>query len=742
VSRTTPPRPRKRIALLLVAAIAALAASARAEKKKLSIEDLTAEPPVAGRAATGLTWLPDGKSFSYVIRKGEGTEAAGELWLENAATGQKRLVLSSSGGSGTDSPEPAAAAGKETPLPRRLSFDRGSWSPDGQTLLVPAEGDLWLYRLSSRELERLTSAAGDEEHPSFSPDGKHVAFVRANDLYVIDVARRAEKRLTRDGSETVFNGKLDWVYEEELAGRDGRAYHWSPDGTRIAYLRLDDANVGKYPISDFLRVPAAVEWQLYPKAGTPNPVPSLQVVSVDGAPLAAQAISGDGYIVPGFSWTTDSRSVAYRTLNRDQNRQELRLCTPGEAASRVLLTEDDPYWINALDPPRFLADGRFLWKSERTGFAHLYVGTVAGGPLRAITSGEWMVDRVIGVAPRSGTVYFTASQEDVRRRPIYRAGLDGRGFTKLTAERGTYTAELSPDGRHLLATRSSVAEPPTVSLRDADGRPVRVVSQPQNRLGEFELATTEEVELPADDGMRLEGRLVKPADFDPSRKYPVIVYVYGGPHSQVVRDSWGATSLFDHYLASRGFLVWSVDNRGSWGRGHAWEAAIFRSTGKRELADQLAGVRYLKSLPYVDPERIGIWGWSYGGYMTLFALTNAPEVWKCGVAGAPVTHWKFYDTIYTERYMRTPQENPEGYEESAPLSRAKELRAPLLLLHGTNDDNVHMQNTVAFIDPLIKAGKRYELQLLPRQKHGIRGAAATNFRNATIARFLEENLEP
>jgi dipeptidyl-peptidase-4 len=234
--------------------------------------------------------------------------------------------------------------------------------------------------------------------------------------------------------------------------------------------------------------------------------------------------------------------------------------------------------------------------------------------------------------------------------------------------------------------------------------------------------------------------LTKPSDFDPAKKYPVIVSVYGGPHAQVVRDNWGATSLLDHFLAQKGYLVWSLDNRGSWGRGHAWETPIFKSTGKRELSDQLSGVRYLKSLPYVDGTRIGIWGWSYGGYMTLFAMTNAPDVWKCGVAGAPVTHWKFYDTIYTERYMRTPQENAAGYEESAPLTKAKDLAAPLLLIHGTMDDNVHLQNTIAFVDALTKAGKPYELQVQPGQKHGFRGAKALDFRNRAIVKFFEENL--
>jgi dipeptidyl-peptidase-4 len=337
-------------------------------------------------------------------------------------------------------------------------------------------------------------------------------------------------------------------------------------------------------------------------------------------------------------------------------------------------------------------------------------------------------------------VYFTATEENVRRRPIYRVGLDGGGFSKLPGPAGTHAPLLSPDGRHLLDTFSAVSQPPVVSVLDSSGRAVRALESPRLRLEDYELAGTENVAVRADDGVELQGRLVKPADFDPAKKYPVIVFVYGGPHSQTVRDSWGATSLFDHLLASRGYLVWSVDNRGTSWRGHAWESAVFRELGRRELSDQLAGVRHLKTLPFVDPARIGIWGWSYGGYMTLFAMTNAPGVWKCGVAGAPVSDWKFYDTIYTERYMRTPAENPDGYERSAPLSKAKDLAAPLLLIHGGADDNVHLQNTIAFVDALTAAGKPYELQIQPRQKHGFRGAESVNSRNRAILRFFEENL--
>jgi dipeptidyl-peptidase 4 len=714
-----------------------------AEKKKLSIEDTAAEPPLAGRPASGVTWLAGGSKFSYVVRKGSGDTEVSELWVEETASGKKRMVVASAALAMPDEPESEKGPPQEekkTAKGRTASLEGYAWSPDGRRVLVTGGDDLWLYDTGAGRLERITHGPQKEELPSFSPDGHRVAFVRGNDLYAVELDSRRETRLTRDGSELVSNGKLDWVYEEELADRDARGYEWSPDGRSIAYVRLDDAPIAPTPLVDYLALPAKVEWQRYPKAGGRNPLASFHVVDLEGKERIAPRAEDDSYVVPGFSWTPDSAAVCYRTLNRAQNRQEVRLLTLGSGSGRTLFIEEDPYWINVVDPPRFLRDGRYLWKSERSGFAHLFVGRTSGGLPKPITSGEWIVDKVAGVDEARGIVYFTATEENVRRRQIYQVSLDGSGFSRLTSSRGQHSPELSPDGRFLLDTFSTVTQPPVLSLMDPAGREIRAVDRPESRLEEYELATTEEANVRADDGARLEARLVKPANFDPSRKYPVVVFVYGGPHSQVVRDAWGATTLLDHLLASRGFLVWSLDNRGASGRGHAWEAPLFRDMGRRELADQLAGVRYLKTLPYVDGARIGIWGWSYGGYMTLFALTNAPDVWKCGVAGAPVTHWKFYDTIYTERYMRTPAENPDGYERSAPLTKAGEIRAPLLLIHGASDDNVHLQNTLAFVDALARARKPYDLQIQPREKHGFRGADSLTFRNQAIVRFFEEHL--
>jgi dipeptidyl-peptidase-4 len=743
-----------RIAFLVVLAVVSSGSLAFAQGRRLDVADLTADPPLSGPIATDLAWRPRSSDFSYVVQKRSDEEGAGlaELWIDSAAgaASGRRVLLSTAALAVPDGPSGT----------KHLSLEKYKWSPDGQSLLLTGAQEIWLYRLPSGPLERLTKGPEDEEVASFSPDGSRVAFVRSHDLWILDLATKAETRLTSDGSEAIRNGLLDWVYEEELASRSALAYHWSPDGRSIAYLRLDDSAVPRAPIVDFLKVPAAVAEQRYPTPADPNPTASVRIVSAQGATagkeLARYDAERDSYVVPGFAWTADSKSIGFRTLTRAQNHLDLRLLDAG-GASRVLLYEDDSAWINVLDPPRFLPDGRFLWRSERTGFAHLYVGSLAspGAELKTVTLGDWMVDHVGGVDEKKGLVYFSSTQGGARRRGIRRARLDGKpldgkGGAALVSTAGTHQPELSPDGRFLLDTWSSWATPPAISLysvEDARGagssggaRKLRDAYVPESRLVELAAPTLEEVEVTADDGAKLYARLIKPARFDANRKYPVVVYVYGGPHGQVVRDEWSAGNLFDRLLADRGFLVWSLDNRGSWGRGHAWVSALNREMGKRELTDQLAGVRYLKTLPYVVGSRIGIWGGSYGGYLTLYALVNSPETWKCGVAAAPVTDWKLYDSIYTERYMKTPAENPKGYEASAPLAKAARLRAPLLLVHGTADDNVHLQNTIAFVDALVKAGRPYELQLTPGQKHGFRGKAALDGRYRAILSFFEKNL--
>jgi dipeptidyl-peptidase-4 len=505
---------------------------------------------------------------------------------------------------------------------------------------------------------------------------------------------------------------------------------------------------------DFLPVRNEVTTQRYPTAGAPNASVRVGVVALsgDGTPGPERLLSldpEDGYVLPDLAWAPDSRTLAYQYLNREQNELQLRFLPVPEAPAaplgspRTVLTERAPTWVDALGPPHFLKDGRrFLWLSQRDGFAHIYL-CEAEGPCRALTAGPWVVDKLLGMDERAGLVYFTAAEKDPRERHLYRVGLNGTGRARLSREDGTHKVLLSPGARFYADTWSDVATPPRIWVASPDGG--RRLSVEENRtpeIAQYELGSVEWVEVKAPGGTLLHARLLRPAHFDPKHRYPVLVHVYGGPHVQTVLNAWGSVSPLDHLLASRGFLVWSLDNRGSAGRGQAFADPLFHGMGRVELEDQLAGVEHLKSLPYVDPARLGIWGWSYGGYMTLYALTHAPTVFRAGVAGAPVTDWKFYDTIYTERYMGTPSSNPRGYESSSPLLRAADLKADLLLIHGTADDNVHLANTISFIDALTRAGRPYRLLLYPRQMHGFRARESRVASDTDILRHFESCLKP
>jgi dipeptidyl-peptidase-4 len=636
----------------------------------------------------------------------------------------------------------------------KLDLSSYQWSPRGNEILLSGENDEWLLNPRAGELRRLTHDGIAKEAATFSPSGDRVAFVKQHDLYAVEVGSGAERRLTQDGSDTIYNGLLDWVYGEELADRaTSRAYEWSPDGKRIAYLRLDDGPVPDYPITDYRPTHVRLIHERFPQAGDPNPLPSLHVVAVEASGAASRAITLDPrqveYFGPSFTWTPDGAAVCFLSLNRDQTEEKLHRWSPADGADRVLLAEHDRFWINSLEPPRFIHAGRdFLWTSERDGWQHVYLYTAEGALVRQITRGPWMIDRpefedapLFELDPAEEWMYFASTNPDPRERQVYRIHLDGSGTQRLTTESGSHTLNLSPDGRQLMDLFSTPDTPPVARLLNASGALVSIIDAPANHLADYALGKLEFVTVKSSGGEPLDAELLKPPDFDPARKYPVIVDIYGGPRVQMVQKGWDYRRLYAQLLAQKGFLVWQLDNHGSWGRGHQFESAIFENMGKNELEDQLRGVDYLKSLPYVDASRIGLRGWSYGGYMTLYALTHAPGVFTCGAAGAPVTDWKVYDSIYTERYMRTPAENPDGYESSSPLEAAANLRGKVLILHGTSDDNVHLQNTIDFIDALIRSGKSYEFHLQPGQKHGFDEETAVRARDRAILEFFEANLE-
>jgi dipeptidyl-peptidase-4 len=678
-----------------------------AGKKPVTLEDLSSEsaPPMGGSPV----WAPDGKRFIDT--------AQGKLWLYDVPS-RKKTELVPTGAF-------RAAATKEPPAERfdfenrRVNRRLAQWSPSGRELLITA-GDLFLFRIGVRGWTQLTATPEPERDAKLSPDGKLVSFRRGHDLYVLDAATLKETRLTADGSDTILNGEPDWVYPEEL--ELGTAHWWSPDSKSIAYLQFDVSREPLYPQVELARPRAVLEPQRYPRAGDPNADVRLGVVPAAGGPTRWMDLGESrDELRARFYWLPDSQGIMVERLNRIQTELDVVIADAKTGKSRVILRESDKDWVNIQGDPVFLKGGReFLWESERDGFNHIYRYSIEGKLLGRLTQGDWEVSSVAGVDEAGGQVYFVSSEAGPLERQFYRVGLSGGARTRLSKGAGTHTISMSPGCEYYLDSYSNLSTPARRTLHTKDGAEWAVYSEPDRRqLEEYDILPSEIIEVKAADGTVLYARMIKPASFDPAKKYPVIVNVYGGPHAQSVRNSWPGGVTLDQVFAHRGYIVWELDNRGTSGRGHKFEVAVSRNLGGKEVDDQKDGVRHLLSLGFADPKRVGIRGWSYGGYMTLRSLLLAPEVFACGVAGAPVADWRNYDSIYTERYMGLPSENVEGYNRSSNVLEAGKLKGKLLIAHNFEDDNVLFQNTMQMVEALQRAGKQFELMVYTNKSHGL-----------------------
>ncbi|MEW5764104.1 MAG: DPP IV N-terminal domain-containing protein [Acidobacteriota bacterium] len=717
-----------RRAALAVLTLVLWARGPLADFRDLSVEEAVTPDRFAAQVPREAAWSPKGDRLYFLEPDPSGAE--GDLVGLDPTTLSRRKVLSQEAF--------LAATGSDKKL---MSFDL---SPSGAHALVEAKG-WWVLNLATGTLRRLLPEAEEAENPEWSPDGSLVAYANRRGLWVVDLAGGPPRNLAPSPSEKVLVGRGDWLYGEELDFESGIL--WSPDGRRIAYWVFDEAEVPTFPMVDARSIHPQVEPQFYPRPGDANPRVRLRVAEVASgvSTEVAGADSGDGYL-PRAAWSPDGSALTFVLLDRRQKRLRLLLSDLSGASPRTVLEETSASWINFIGPPRFLSDGkRFLWMSERDGFAHLYLGRLDGGDLVQITRGNWVVDDLLAVDEARGHLYFSGNREDPTGRQVYRTDLSGSPPLLLTDGKGWHEAEVSPDGAWFLDLHSRRGVPPRADLVPTRGGSATVLYEnAEPALAEFGFVTPEPILLKALDGTTLHGRLSRPRDFDPAKRYPAIVDVYGGPHAQMVQDRWVARwEAIGHLFAQRGFVVFSLDNRGSWRRGAAFEAAVAGSLGRIELEDQLAGVAYLRSLPFVDPERIGIWGWSYGGFMTLYALTHAPSgTFRAGVAVAPVSDWAAYDSCYTERYLGLPAENPEGYRESSPVYAAAALSGRLLMMHGLSDDNVHFQNSVRMAEALLKEGRPFETAYYPGQNHGIRERTHRRDLFERMLAFFEEALAP
>ena len=598
-------------------------------------------------------------------------------------------------------------------------------SADRKAAVVTYANDLFYYRLGDESALRLTTGPEAEDVAEFSPDGRFVSFLRGNDLYVVEVATGRERAVTTGGGPQLLNGRLDWVYQEEIYGRgDYKAYWWSPDSRRIAFLHLDEAGVPVATVVDHVPVHQELEATPYPQPGDPNPKVAVGVVPIVGGEAAWVDLGRyqpSDPLVVGIGWTPDSARLVVQVQDREQTWLDFDLADPDGGAVETLFRDRSAAFIESGEQPTYLADGSFLWPTMRSGWKHLYHYAADGRLLAEVTPGDWEIDNLLAVDEARGVVYVSSNRDRGPDRQIYRVGLDGAGLTRISQRPGTHKALFSPDRALYLDTWDDVSTPPQVRLHSADGAEVRVVDE--NRvaaLDEYRFGAVDFFQVPARDGFAMEAMSVKPADFDPAKRYPVLIYQYGGPHAPAVRNRWDPFGLpWHHLLAGLGYVTVVCDNRSASGKGWLGTFAAYRQLGVVELRDTEDCVSWLKAQSWVDPDRIGIWGWSYGGFQTAYDLTHSTS-FKVGIAGAPVTDWRLYDTLYTERYMGRPENNPEGYEKTSVLGAAANLHGKLLLLHGTIDDNVHLQNTVKFIYELAKAGKSYQLALYPKSRHGHR----------------------
>jgi dipeptidyl-peptidase-4 len=633
-----------------------------------------------------------------------------------------------------------AAAAKTAARQSTLSFDA-----KGDRALIRAGGDLVLFTPASGAVRRLTRTPVDEKVPSFSPDGASVAFVRDNDLWVLELASGDERRLTDDGSDVILNGILDWVYQEEIYGRgDFKGYWWSPDSGAIAALRLDESPVPFFTVVDHIPYHLELETYRYPKAGDPNPLPQLRIVSTDGG-SGVQADLGawtpTDLLIAGVSWKPDSSAVAVQLQNRTQTWLDLAIVERGSGKATRLLRETTPAWVDNLGAPEWLGDGGFLWLSERSGWTHIYRYPASGENPTALTEGSWDVESLHGVDEKEGFVYFSSAERNRIGADVYRARLDGSGRELLTRREGTNTARFSPSSRYFIHNGSDAVTPTEVRVRAADGSELRQLPVPRlEALERYILPAPEFLRVKARDGFELDAMLIKPPDFAPSKKYPVLQQLYAGPEAPLVRNAWrGATTLFYQLAASKGYIVWICDNRTASSHGAASAWPLRGRLGALELRDLEDGLAWLKAQPWVDGERIAANGWSYGGFMVSYALTHSDQ-FAAGIAGGSVTDWRDYDSIYTERFLGLPQDNPDGYRESSPRFAAANLKGKLLLIHGTMDENVHMQNTLQFARELQLADKPFELMLYPKTRHGVREAALRRHMNRLIFDFLDRTI--
>ena len=689
--------------------------------RRLTVERLYSDPRLPGASPRNVVFSPDGKKV-YFLWNDKGIREY-DLWYYDIASGQKERLLSAMD---ISCPRrkyaPVEAELRERMRLTGFGITSFSLSPDGRLILIPYQGDVYLFEIENRKLKRLFQTKAWEVNPKFSPDGRYVSFIRNNDIWAIDLRTGKEIQLTTTGSDTILNGIGDFIALEEL-GRYS-SYFWSPDSKKIAYVSADISPVPVLLIPNYLTPDVTVIHQRRPKAGSPNAIERVGVIWLDsGRTVWADLGSDTDYYIVKLAWSPDGRCLAFTKEPRDLKSLDLILFFPEKGEIKKIYQDKDPCWVNIQNQYiHWLSDREILLTSERSGYNHLYALDIGRGSLKELTSGNWEVTGITRID--DSYIYFTSTEVSPAERHLFRIPVKGGKMERLTFKSGWHTAVISPDATKIADLFSDITTPTELYLAPLGSKRLvrRITYSPAPDFKDYRIRAPEFIHYRS----RLDGALVPAMLFRPERikkgkKYPAIIRVHGGGYSQAVKNAFSSTNLFHLLLAERGFVILDVDYRGSSGYGRKWRTDVYLNLGGPDLEDVISGVIYLKGLPYVDKKNIGIWGWSYGGFMTNMAMLKAAGWFKAGVAVAPVNNWRNYDTQYTEERLGLPEDHPEAYRDSSPITYAKNLKGHLLMIHGMADDNVHFEDTVKLIDALLSAGKvDFDVMIYPRGKHGIR----------------------
>jgi dipeptidyl-peptidase 4 len=702
-------------------------------QKQITVEDFTTKSTFATKSVTGINWMKEGKFYSSLDNN--------KIIKSNITTGQvvETIVDGGALSSGIVIQDYSFSADEKKILllTDRVSLYRRSFT-----------GEYFIYDIATKTVKKL-SANGKQSYAAFSPDATKIAFVRSNNLFYVNLTDLSEVQVTNDGKfNSIINGTTDWVYEEEFSFVDG--FYWSPDGKKLAYYRFDETAVKEYNMQVWGKKSYPTDYRFkYPKAGEVNSEIEIWMYDIVTKQKVKASIGDEKDIyLPRVKWTNDSNTLSVRKLNRLQNQLDVLHINATTGASTNILSEKSETYIDVefIDDLTYLNDGKqFIHTSEGNGFKHLYLYTIDGKLVKQITTGSFEVSQFIGLDEKTKTLYYTSTEVSPLERHFYSVTLDGSKKTKLSALPGTHMINMSTDFQFYMDYHNSTTQATVVSLYKTKGNTLQKVIEKNEGIAktaaEYGLSQKDFFTFKTVDGTQLDGFMMKPKNFESSKPYPVLIYQYSGPGSQNVSNSWGGSHYYFHQmLTQKGYIVAVIDTRGTGARGEKFKKLTYKQLGKYELEDHIEGAKFLSTLDYVDDSRIGIWGWSYGGYMSSLAMTKGAGTFKMGIAVAPVTNWRFYDTVYTERYLQTPQLNASGYDDNSPSTHAANMQGNFLLIHGTGDDNVHFQNSIVLEDALINAGKQFRSFYYPDKHHGIQGGKTKFHLYTMMVDYVLENL--